>query len=535
MPSSKKTPSNSNDYRRRIKNIQNKLDKIVDNTSDDIIKEDHLSKEVDRIDEDLKKVIEGQREISTQTAQLCSTIEAGFSEISTRMALQSEQLADIQRAIEAPIATQARELRRRGEKAFLQGWTEDAEDDLRQAIEINYQDYLSYLLLGHIARFDKGEYAEACEWYEQAAKYAAPFSKVDQAGALIEASRVYLHKIGRYDKSFERAEESISHLETEEQGGAWKNHFSLSDFPTEHVERSGAYSGLVTLDMAHYQTAIAGWYDAHYRRKTESTVDQSRGEPVNRERMSNFFYHFSHSVSLNPWWLVSANIGDYPVKMKRTVKGLARAWSKKEIMYLKEYNKKLKWVITSTRENEIREEVYDPDICNLYQKTKELDKMSFLSLITLRERCDNILKKVCNSMIDEMKLDRKKKSEIIEEEKRKRYTIFIYPLAFVLLSVGPYLGNYLDRQDPVNAEYMYVLAFLTPILLISLVIYLPILIYKNKKISNLASSVSNLEENIEKSESVLSNISSYDTFREYVLNDKRGRFSELEYGMRIKD
>lgn len=123
--------------------------------------------------------------------ELCYGIDDGFREVSYKLDLQNETLKRLETLLEGPLDTQAKELRKRGKFAYNNGWIDKAEDDLLEAERKNYQDFIALHILGNIYYHHKKDYQKALEYYEKAAKYAAPQSKADACKALLCAANVY--------------------------------------------------------------------------------------------------------------------------------------------------------------------------------------------------------------------------------------------------------------------------------------------------------------------------------------------------------
>lgn len=123
--------------------------------------------------------------------ELCFSIDDGFRELSYKLDLQNETLKAIKDILEKPLDTQAKELRKRGEYAYLNNWIDEAENDLLESEKKNYQDFIALHILGNIYYHHKKNNQKALEYYQKAAKYAAPQSKADACKALLCAAKVY--------------------------------------------------------------------------------------------------------------------------------------------------------------------------------------------------------------------------------------------------------------------------------------------------------------------------------------------------------
>lgn len=133
--------------------------------------------------------------------EMCFAIDDGFREVSYKLDLQNETLKAIKEILERPLDTQAKELRKRAEFAYLNGWMDEAENDLLESEKKNYQDFIALHILGNIYYHHKKNQQKALEYFQKAAKYAAPQSKIDACKALICAAKVY-KEIGRVEDAY---------------------------------------------------------------------------------------------------------------------------------------------------------------------------------------------------------------------------------------------------------------------------------------------------------------------------------------------
>lgn len=233
--------------------IRLRLRKLASKTDSVIASQESMESLLDNVESEIDHLHSGQKLLSAQTEALAHIFVAGIDDISTRLALQQNSLTAIQSTLESPLGTQARELRRRGKRAFQEGWTDEALDDLTDAIELNYQDYLSYLLLGHLHRHQLNRPADAVDYYEDAAKYARPFSLKDRAGALVAASRTSLEELGDKRRAYGYAKEAWDANE--------KYNVDLERWALPQ-ESEGLYGGRLPRAMVAYQVAVtAGQLD----------------------------------------------------------------------------------------------------------------------------------------------------------------------------------------------------------------------------------------------------------------------------------
>ncbi len=133
--------------------------------------------------------------------ELCFSIDDGFREVCYKLDLQNETLKAIKEILEKPLDTQAKELRKRAEFAYLNGWIDEAEVDLLESEKKNYQDFIALHILGNIYYHHKKNQQKALEYFQKAAKYAAPQSKIDACKALLCAAKVY-KEIGKVEDAY---------------------------------------------------------------------------------------------------------------------------------------------------------------------------------------------------------------------------------------------------------------------------------------------------------------------------------------------
>ncbi|MDI6784527.1 MAG: hypothetical protein QME64_10590, partial [bacterium] len=143
--------------------------------------------------------------------ELCFSIDDGFRELSYKLDLQNETLQAIKEILERPLNTQARELRKRAEFAYMNSWMDEAEVDLLESEKKNYQDFIALHILGNIYYYYKKNNQKALEYYQKSAKYAAPQSKNDACTALIYAARVF-YELGKLDDAYKSTGLAMSML-----------------------------------------------------------------------------------------------------------------------------------------------------------------------------------------------------------------------------------------------------------------------------------------------------------------------------------
>lgn len=170
--------------------------------------------------------------------ELCFNIDDGFREVGYKLDLQNERLQAIKEILVRPLDTQAKELRQRAAFAYLNGWIDEAEADLLEAQKKNYQDFIVLHILGNIYHYHKNDHLpKALEYYEKAAKYAAPQSKKDACEALLCAAAVY-KQLGKLEDAYKSTGLAISLLP-----GDTHNLYNYAAYAsmTNHKDESIAY------------------------------------------------------------------------------------------------------------------------------------------------------------------------------------------------------------------------------------------------------------------------------------------------------
>ena len=193
--------------------IRGKLNSIDAHTKGIVASEEAVERAVMDMGRRLEDSLSGVSvEFSSGLNALASAFEWGISKVVHRLELVSEDLAHIIEVLEEPFGTQARELRRRAETAYLNGWVDEALTDFLEAEKKNYADFTIHQHIGDIY-LGKNQLGEAQKYYEKAAKYARPHSSYYTAYALWHLGRVkYLQ--GEIHEAYEATKEAI----TEEPG-----------------------------------------------------------------------------------------------------------------------------------------------------------------------------------------------------------------------------------------------------------------------------------------------------------------------------
>jgi len=142
----------------------------------------------DKIDIETREITEGFQELQ-------ATFDWGFTELIWQIEQEREVLKDILKVLQAPLDTQAKELKKRAEYAYQNGWIGDALKDFLESEKKNRYDFTIHQNLGNIYLFEKKDPDIALEYYEKAVKYATPKSSYYTSISLLHKGLVkYLQK-----------------------------------------------------------------------------------------------------------------------------------------------------------------------------------------------------------------------------------------------------------------------------------------------------------------------------------------------------
>jgi len=155
-----------------------------------IVSQDRIA---DKIDIATKEITEGFQELQ-------ATFDWGFTELIWQIEQEREVLKDILKVLQAPLDTQAKELKKRAEYAYQNGWIDDALKDFLESEKKNRYDFTIHQNLGNIYLFEKKDQDKALEYYKKAVKYATPKSSYYTSISL-------LHKglVNYFQKDFKEA------------------------------------------------------------------------------------------------------------------------------------------------------------------------------------------------------------------------------------------------------------------------------------------------------------------------------------------
>jgi len=162
----------------------------------------------DRIASGIDSAVLGINRVAEGLESLAATFEWGFSELIWQIEEQRKVLQEILEVLQVPLDTQARELKKRAEDAYRNGWFEDALQDFLQSEKKNRYDFTIHQNLGNIYFFEKKNPEKALEYYKKAVKYATPKSPYYASIALLHVGLIrYLQ--GDFQKAYDATSRAV--------------------------------------------------------------------------------------------------------------------------------------------------------------------------------------------------------------------------------------------------------------------------------------------------------------------------------------
>jgi tetratricopeptide (TPR) repeat protein len=187
-----------------ISSLRTKLESIDSNIKNIVASAEEIEAALSAMERKAMGYLSG---ISYSLEELGAAFAWGVEQLVYHLELQREELKRIIEILEAPLGTEAKELRRRAEFAYRNGWIDEALADFLEAEKINYMDFTVHQAIGNIY-LTKNMLAKAEEYYKKAIKYSRPCSQYYTAYALWHLSRVkYLQ--GEINAAYEATKEAI--------------------------------------------------------------------------------------------------------------------------------------------------------------------------------------------------------------------------------------------------------------------------------------------------------------------------------------
>ncbi len=177
----------------------------------------HLGLRLADLEESLTSSLEM---VSGQLDQLNDTLSWGLAEIAWRQEQTNELLRDVLVALRHPRATQAEELRERGNDMYGNGvdsrtpqdrqrWMDLALDDYQASIELHPSDFSVAHSIGTILFFEKGNSDDALMCFREAAALAEPYSRHHAAMSWLSLGYIQRNS-GELEEAYRATTEAIT-------------------------------------------------------------------------------------------------------------------------------------------------------------------------------------------------------------------------------------------------------------------------------------------------------------------------------------
>lgn len=161
-----------------------------------------------RISEGVDILSYGMERVEQGIHGLQATFEWGISEVVWQIEQNREVLKDILQVLSTPLDTQAKELKKRAEEAYSNGWIDDAEEDFLESEKKNRYDFSIHINLGMIYLFHKIDKEKSIAYFEKAIRYAKPKSPYHASFALLHKG-LLLRDFGKIEQAEECTSEAI--------------------------------------------------------------------------------------------------------------------------------------------------------------------------------------------------------------------------------------------------------------------------------------------------------------------------------------
>lgn len=161
----------------------------------------------DRVAERIDSIGYAVEDINNGLASLAAAFEWGISQVVWQLEQNREILRNIVEILEAPLDTQAKELKKRADEAYTNEWFNDALADYQASEEKNKYDFTIHMSMGMIYLFNIINKEKALECFNKATKYAKPKSNYHASLALLHKA-LCLRDMGRLEEALQSAEEA---------------------------------------------------------------------------------------------------------------------------------------------------------------------------------------------------------------------------------------------------------------------------------------------------------------------------------------
>ena len=144
----------------------------------------------ERIHEGIDALSYKINDVNEGLSGLKAAFEFGISEVVWQIEQNRKVLKNILEVLLAPLDTQAKELRKRAEEAYSNGWIDEALVDFLESEKKNKYDFSVHISIGIIYLFSKKDNEKALEYFEKATKYSKPKSNYHASFALLHAALI---------------------------------------------------------------------------------------------------------------------------------------------------------------------------------------------------------------------------------------------------------------------------------------------------------------------------------------------------------
>ena len=194
-----------------------------------------------RIADKIDDAILATRDIAEGLEELQATFEWGITELIWQIEQEREVLKNILKVLQAPLDTQAKELKKRAEYAYRNRWIDDAFQDFLESEKKNRYDFTIHQNLGNIYFFEKKNPEKALEYYNKAVKYATPKSSYYTSISLLHVGLVkYLQEDfqGAYEATSKAIELSPNLYEAHYQHAQYCVKLGKYDEAIKHLKKA---------------------------------------------------------------------------------------------------------------------------------------------------------------------------------------------------------------------------------------------------------------------------------------------------------
>ena len=143
-----------------------------------IVSQERIKEKIDNAPYEIERVEQG-------IYGLRAAFEWGISDVVWQIEQNREALKSILEVFSASLETQGKEIRKKAEKAYANGWYDEALESFLESEKKDLYDFSIHISIGMIYLFNKIDKNKALEYFDKAIKYARPKSSYHEAFALL--------------------------------------------------------------------------------------------------------------------------------------------------------------------------------------------------------------------------------------------------------------------------------------------------------------------------------------------------------------